>query len=145
MTRRRVAAVALAAVAFLAVSAFVGRWINADGVERGRVEALLEAQARGDAGAMAAELESCARPCRRHLAGLAARLRRPGELRIVRYDSATSHALGSETGPTRVVWTLPGTLPTAQCVTVRRTGDPLSGPRVALLALSAPIPREGAC
>jgi hypothetical protein len=137
--------VGAAIVAFLATSLLVARWLAADGVERGRVERLLTAQGRGDVDAMAREIDRCDGGCRRTLTALAERLRRPGELEIVRYDSRTSRALGARTAPTRVVWTLPGTLPTVQCVSVRRSGDPLSGPRVTLLALSPPIGREAGC
>ena len=143
-TRRRVA-VAVAIVTFLAASAVVARWLQADNAERAKVERLLAAQGRGDAAAMAAELGRCDPGCEQRLARLAARLRRPGELEIVRYDSRTAHALTGQTGPTRVVWQLPGTLPTVQCVEVRRTGSALTGPGVTLLSLSAPIAREAGC
>jgi hypothetical protein len=72
-------------------------------------------------------------------------LRAPGDVTIVRIDSATSHALTSETGQTRVVWITPGRLTTVQCVLVERTGTPLSGQSVTLLDLSAPIGRQAAC
>ena len=141
---RRIA-LALGAVAFIVVSLLVARWLLADGTERSEVEALLRAQARGDAAGMARRLARCDDACRADLDGLARRLQRDGELEIVRYDSRTSHATGPETAPTRVVWTAPGTLPTVQCVLVRRTGTALSGPRVTLLRLSAPIGRQDAC
>ena len=144
MTARRLA-VAAAIVVFLALSALLARWLQADGAERATVERLLTAQARGDAAGMARELDECDAPCRADLERLARRLRRPGELEIVRYDSQTARSLGPATGPTRVVWQLPGTLPTVQCIQVRRTGDPLSGPEVALLGLGPPIDREAAC
>jgi len=147
---RRRLAVALAAVAFLAVAAVLARWLQADSAERAKVERLLTAQGRGDAAAMARELDGCATACRAELERLARRLRRPGaELEIVRYDSDTARALGAASGPTRVVWQLgragSGTLPTVQCIAVRRTGSALTGPRVTLRGLSAPIAREGAC
>jgi hypothetical protein len=132
-------------VAFLAASAVVARWLQADNAERAKVERLLAAQGRGDAAAMARELDGCDAACRTRLERLAERLRRPGELEIVRYDSATAHALTGETGPTRVVWQLPGTLPTVQCIEVRRTGSAVTGPGVTLLSLSAPIEREASC
>ena len=143
-SRRRLALVA-AALAFLLVSAVIGRWLAADGDERAKVERLLEAQARGDAEAMAGELGSCAGRCVEDLRLLAGRLKGPGEVEIVRYDSGTSHATGSETAPTRVVWRLGEGIPKVQCVTVRRKGSVIAGSRVTLLDLSAPIGLEAAC
>ncbi|MDQ3457437.1 MAG: hypothetical protein M3513_18665, partial [Actinomycetota bacterium] len=75
----------------------------------------------------------------------ARRLRSRGELEIARYDSVTAHALGSATGPTRVVWTAPGRLTVVQCVLVRRQGNPVAGTSVTLLRVSAPIGREAGC
>ena len=144
MTARRVA-LAVGVVAFLAVSALLARWLSADGAERAQVERLLAAQARGDAGAMARELGPCDAGCEQRLQRLASRLRRPGELEVVRYDSRTARALGDETGPTRVVWQLPGMLPTVQCIDVRRTGGAIAGMTVTLVSLSAPIDREAPC
>ena len=137
--------IVLGVLAFLAVSGLVARWLAADGDERARIERLLEAQGREDVGAMAGELAHCDAACRARLEEIADRVARPGALEIVRYDSRTARALGPETAPTRVVWQLPGSLTTVQCVLVRRTGTFLSGPRVTLLRLSAPIAREGAC
>ena len=138
-------AIVLGVVAFLAVSALVARWLATDGTERAKIERLLSAQGRGDVGAMAAELDACDATCRTRLGELTDRLARRGALKIVRYDSKTARSLGDKTAFTRVVWQLPGALPTVQCVTVRRTGGVLRGFRVRLLRLSAPIAREGAC
>ena len=144
--RGRTWLVLIAVMLFGAASFFVARWLSTDGVERGKVERLLEAQARGDADAMAREIDSCFSPCRDRLERLARRLRKPGEsLRIARYDSDTSRALGAKDGPTRVVWFLGDDLPTVQCVQVQRKGNPLTGPSVRLLRLSAPIGREAPC
>jgi hypothetical protein len=138
-------ALALAVLAFLAVSALLARWLAADGVERGKVEDLLAAQARGDAGAMARLLDRCDAGCAARLRALTRRLAAPGEVRIVRYDSETARALGASSGPTRVVWTLPGRLTTVQCVQVRRDGNALTGRSITLVRLSAPIGRESGC
>lgn len=144
--RGRTVAVLIGVALFGAMSFLVARWLTTDGVERGKVERLLEAQARGDADAMAREIDSCFAACRDRLGRLARRLARPREkLRIARYDSETSRALGEEEGPTRVVWFLGDGLPTVQCVQVRRRGNPLTGPTVTLLRLSAPIGREAPC
>lgn len=150
MTRRRLvrrAAIAAGVLVFCAVAFFLARWLAVDNGERARVEDLLRAQARGDAAAMARELEDCDdAACRDRLAALARRLRTAGgDVEIVRYDSRTSRALGDETGPTRIVWQAKGRLTTVQCVLVRRTGTVLSGPHVTLLRLSDPIGREASC
>ena len=142
---RRWAAI-LAVALFAATSFLVARWLTTDGVERGKVERLLEAQGKGDVDGMAREIDDCFSPCRERLAKLARRLGKPGaKLRIARYDSDTSRALGKAEGPTRVVWFLGDDLPTVQCIQVQRRGSPLTGPTVTLLRLSAPIGREAPC
>jgi hypothetical protein len=141
----RLISIVLAAVAFLAVSALVARWLTTDNAERDQVTRLLEAQARGDSGAMLDELDACSAACADQVRANARRLRRSGRLQIVAYDSATSHALRARTGPTRVVWKTPQTLTVVQCVRVRRTGSVVGGLSVRLLALSAPRPRTAGC
>ena len=141
----RAALVALAVVAFLAVSALVARWLTTDNAERAKVTRLLQAQARGDARGMLRELEACRGACAERARANARRLRRPGPIQIVAYDSATAHALTTRTGVTRVVWKTPQTLTVVQCVRVRRTGSALRGLTVHLLALSPPIPRTAGC
>ena len=144
--RGRTVAALLAVTLFGAISFLVARWLSTDGVERAKVERLLEAQVRGDVDEMAREIAGCFARCQDRLARLAERLEQPGEeLRIARYDSETSRALGEETGATRVVWFAGDGLPTVQCVAVRRRGNPLTGPTVTLLRLSAPIGREAPC
>ena len=59
----RAVLIALAAVAFLAVSALVARWLTTDNAERAKVTRLLQAQARGDARGMLRELEACRGAC----------------------------------------------------------------------------------
>jgi hypothetical protein len=141
---RRIAVVA-AAVVFLAVAVLIARWLQVDNAERAKIERLLAAQGRGDAAAMARELDGCDGPCQARVRRLAGRLERPGGLEIVRYDSQTARATGSTSGSARVVWRIAPGLPTVQCVGVRREGSALSGARVTLTALSEPIAREGAC
>jgi hypothetical protein len=130
-------------VAFLAVSLLLARFLAVDGVERSRIEALLAAQARGDAREMERLVGRCAGGCE----ALARRLRGRGEtaVEVVRLDSRTARTLGDRTAPTRVVWQLRGGLTTVQCVTVQRSGSVLEGRRVTLRALSAPIGREAPC
>ena len=142
---RRWVVVAAAVVAFLAVSFLLARWLGAENDERNEIVALLEDQARGDAPAMLRRLECPDEACVGQARENARTLRVSGKLTIVRVDSDTSHSLGGDTGPTRVVWISPGRLTTVQCVLVRRSGTPLSGMSVTLLNLSAPIDREAAC
>ena len=69
-----------------------------------------------------------------------------GKAKILSLESPTAYAIDGATGRTRVAWTVLGTLPVVQCVTVRRTGNPLGGIHVALLAIRvAPIENEGSC
>lgn len=141
----RAALIIVAVVAFLGCSFLIARWLNTDSVERGRVVDLLEAQARGDADAVVAQLDCADAACEALARENARRLRTPGDVEIVRYDAPTSHALGSQEAPARVVWQAPGRLPTVQCVLVRRDGTALTGASVTLLRLSAPIGRESSC
>ena len=141
----RLVVIAIAVLIFAAVSAGVARWLTADNAERDKVTELLQAQARGDAAAMLRELDRCGGGCAARVRANAQRLRRAGKLQIARYDSSTSHALGADTGQTRVVWKTPATLTVVQCVTVKRTGNPIRGIDIQLLGISGPIPRESAC
>jgi len=141
----RIALGVLGLIVFLAISALVARWLTVDNAERDQVTSLLQAQARGDASAMVRELSGCTPACVAQARANARRLRRPGSVQIVAYDSATAHALSTRTGLTRVVWKTHQTLTVVQCVRVRRSGSALSGLTVHLLALSAPIPRTAGC
>jgi hypothetical protein len=145
---RRSLALALAAAAFLVVSLLLARWLTTEGRERSEVIALLRAQARGDAGAMLARLDHCASDagCAALQRRNAERLRRPGRLEVLAYDSGTSYALGAARGLTRVAWQVPGRgLPIVQCVEVDRGGSVVAGRSITLRRLSAPIGRESAC
>jgi hypothetical protein len=130
------------------VSVVLGRWLSTENRERDAVLALLRDQARGDAAAMLRRLPGCAGDprCPAVVVDDARRLRRPGEVKILRYDSGTSYALGSATGTTRVVWAvLDRGLPEVQCVVVRRKGSLLTGHSITLRRLSRPIGRESSC
>jgi hypothetical protein len=140
--------VAAGVLLFAAVSFLLARYLNTEVQERGAVFALLQAQARGDAPAMLGRLDGCAAdpPCAATTRRNAARLRRPGEVKILAYDSKTAYALGSERGPTRVAWTvIDRGLPVVQCVDVERAGTVLAGRAIRLRRLSPPIDRQGTC
>lgn len=148
MSLGRALAIAFAVAAFLVVSFAVARWLTQDNRERGAVTDLLRAQASGDATAMLALLDGCARQvaCRTRVERNARELRRIGPVRILRYDSSTARAAGDRTGPTRVAWS--GKVREAvvvQCVTVERRGLALLGADVVLSAIGRPIEAESPC
>jgi len=144
---RRILAIAIAAVAFLLVSAALARVLSANGAERAAIRDLLEAQARGDAAALSAGIDGCERDagCRATAARNAAQLRSAGAVEVVRLDLSTGFSLGGTTGTARVVWKTPKRLTVVQCARVRRGGDLLRGLDVRVLALSRPIDRESSC
>lgn len=140
--------IASAVVAFLAISFAVARWLTQDNRERGAVTDLLRAQARGDVPAMLQQLEGCRSDvaCRTRVESNARALRRPGAVRILRYDSATARALGDESGPTRVAWSNgPDAAIVVQCITVERRAKALLGADVVLSSIGGPIPGDAAC
>ena len=107
---------------------------------------LLQAQARGDAAAVLADLPACrAEPaCAQVTRERTAQLRRPGEVQILNYQPSVQLALTRQTGTGRVAWRAGSAEPVVQCVRVRRDG-PLTGGDVELLAISAPIGGEESC
>jgi hypothetical protein len=145
--RTRVAlAVAFAVFVFLGLSALLARGLSGTGAERAAVVALLRAQARGDAAGMLARLPACRREpaCARVTGERARSLRRPGQVEVLAYAPTTRLALTRTTGTARVAWRAGAALPVVQCVRARRDG-PLTGGGVELLAISAPIARDGSC
>ncbi len=134
---------------FLALSGLLARFLSVENVERDADLALIEAQAKGDVPGMLAKLSGCGeRPsCVAILQGNAAnpRLRRAGAIKILSLKSSTAYSPTGATGMTRLAWTVIGKLPVVQCIEVRRTGNFLTGVKVALLSLSAPIPNEADC
>ena len=146
---RRRGLIALGVVVFLAISVLLARWLQVENVERDADEALIQAQARGDSNAMLEALSGC-RSQPRCVASVRAdaanpRLRRRGSVKILQLVSPTSYSLFGATGQTRLAWTVIGTLPVVQCVTVHRTGNFLTGVKVTLTGLSTPIANEADC
>jgi hypothetical protein len=147
--RRRPAlliAVAFGVFVFLGLSFLLARGLSGTSAERGKVLALLEAQASGDAGAVLARLPACrAEPaCVQLTRARVARLRRPGAVQILNYRPSARLSLTRRTGTGRVAWRAGEGLPVVQCVRVRREG-PLTGGGVELLALSDPVGLESGC
>ena len=134
---------------FFAISGVLARFLSVENAERDADEALIQAQAKGDANAMISQLSGC-RESPSCVAEANARVHnprvvRPGNVKILQLTSRTAYSLTGSTGRTRLAWTVIGTLPVVQCVLVRRTGNFLTGIHVALLSVSAPIPNEGDC
>jgi hypothetical protein len=146
--RRRVL-IGLGIVVFLGISLLLARYLTTEGRERSAINALLAAQARGDAAGMLDRLDGSCRAsarCRSTVAADAGRLRRRGEPKIISLSSGTSYAIGSATGTTRVAWTVVDEgLPVVQCVVVHRGGSALAGRTVTLLRISALIGKEASC
>jgi len=136
-------------LAFLLISGLLARFLSVENAERDAEEALIEAQARGDASGMLDRLSGCrSRPAcvaavRANVAN--PRLRRSGAVKILQLSSSTAYSLTGASGETRLAWTVIGKLPVVQCVGVRRTGNFFTGVSVTLLSLGAPIPNEGDC
>ncbi len=132
-------------VVFLVISGLLARFLAVENVERQDVITLLQAEAAGNPARMLAQLRDCSASCAAIVRSDAAKLRGTGALKILAYQSATSHAIGARTGQARVAWKLGGRLPDVQCVTVRRVGNPVSGITVALLGIGPPIPLTNDC
>ena len=134
-------------LAFVAISVLLARFLSAENVERDKELTLLQAQARGDVGAMLRALHGCnAHPsCVAAVRADAQRLRRQGAVKILSLKSSTAYSLAGANGTTRLAWTVIGRLPVVQCVRVRRTGSFFSGIHVTLISLSTPIANEADC
>ncbi|MGA3360955.1 MAG: hypothetical protein ABSD82_02850 [Solirubrobacteraceae bacterium] len=144
--RSKLLLIACAAIVFLVLSAVLARWLAVDNAERNKVTALIEAEARGDAAAMLAQLHGCDSHCRAIVIADSRRLRRPGRVQILAYQSPTDHALSTATGTTRVAWKSSlQRLPVVQCVEVQRRGNAITGLSVTLLTLSAQIADTADC
>ncbi len=140
--------IALGVIVFLAVSFQLARFLTAENAERAAVFALLEDEARGDAGAVAGRLDGCEGDCAQRVAATVARSRRPGEVKILRLDSAANFTLGERIARSRVAWAADaaaGGAAVVQCITVRRRWSFVSGASVTLLRVSAPLSPEKSC
>jgi hypothetical protein len=139
--------IALAVVLFLAISGLLARFFATENLERDDILAVLRAEVVGDEGGMLSQLSGCAATpkCVAVVKADAASLHRSGSVKILDLTSESDHSLTSATGPTRVAWTVIGHLPTVQCVTVKRTGNFLTGISVSLLSIGKPINSEADC
>jgi hypothetical protein len=133
-------------IVFLAISALLARWLALENVERSAVLSVLKAQARGDVAAMLTHLHDCDSRCRANATADARRLKRPGKVQILAYQSATAYSVTTTVGFTRVAWKSSlGRFPVVQCVKVERKGNAISGISILLLGVSLPIPDTADC
>jgi hypothetical protein len=132
---------------FLVISALLARVFSADGAERTAITSLLEAQASGNANAVAAQIMDCPQSaaCRARAAFNAKALGRPGHVSILTLQSSAGFSLTSTEGTARVAWQIGSSLPIVQCVRVRRAGNALSGLHIHLLEVSKRIKSDTAC
>ncbi|MGI8903250.1 MAG: hypothetical protein ACR2IP_06260 [Solirubrobacteraceae bacterium] len=145
--RRRLVLISIAILAFLVISALLARAFSAEGAESSALSGLIQAQARGDRGAMVARIQGCraSSACQARVALDAAALRRTGPISILQIQLSTGFSLGGTLGTARVAWRAGSSLPVVQCVRVRRAGSVLSGIHVELLELSQRIKSDQDC
>jgi hypothetical protein len=141
--------IAIGVLAFLVISGMLARFLSVENTERDADLALIEAQARGDVHGMVSLISGCSTSpacvAAMKLNAGNPRLLRKGAVKILQLTSPTAYALTGATGKTRLAWTVIGKLPVVQCVGVRRSGNPITGIKITLLSLSAPIPNEADC
>ncbi len=148
MRRSHVLALAAAGVVlFLLVSAILARAFSVDSAERSAITSLVQAEARGDAAAVAGRITGCSAStaCQARVAADAGVLHHPGSVTIIQIQTSSSFSLTSTLGTARVAWSVGGSLPIVQCLRVRHAGNVLSGLRVELLALSKRIASDADC
>ena len=147
--RRRliITSIVLGIVVFIAISLMLARAFNADSAERSAVTDLVTAEARGDIAAAAAQNQDCTSTaaCRARIASNAAAIHRAGGVQVLQLEPSTSFSLGSTLGTARIAFRVGGSLPTVQCIRVRRAGNVVSGLRIELLTVSAPLKGDATC
>jgi hypothetical protein len=146
---KRIVLIAIGVLVFVAISGLLARFLSVENDERDADLALIQAQARGDMNGVLDRLKGCReRPA--CVATVRANVRNPrllrsGSVKILQLSSSTAYSLTGATGKTRLAWTVIGALPVVQCIGVHRTGNALTGIKVTLVSLSAPIPNEADC
>ncbi len=147
--RRRliITSVVLGILVFLAISLMLTRAFNAESAERGAVTDLVKAEARGDVGGAIGQIKDCAQTpaCRAGIGTNVATIHRAGIVQVLQLEPSTSFSLGSTLGNARIAFRVGGSLPTVQCVRVRRAGNVVSGLRIELLGVSRPLKGDATC
>jgi hypothetical protein len=138
--------VVVGGLVFLVVSFLLTRVIAAANDERAAAAALVKDEGEGNASRMSRQIDGCDRSpaCKAHVADLVRRLSGPGRVHILNVK-APGFTLGGRTATTRIAWQTGNANPFVQCIRSRRTGDPLSGYTLRILAISDPIGDESSC
>ena len=148
MTRPvRLALVGVGILVFLAISFVLARILAAGGAERSAVTHLIKAEARGDAQAMIARIDGCARSpqCTNQARRNATSLKRPGDVQVLNYAASVSFSIAGTAGTGRIAWQVPHRSPVVQCARIRRKGNAISGFKIHVLTLTAPIRSDASC
>lgn len=147
MRRLRLVLIALGVLLFLAISALLARAFSVEGAERAAITRLVDAEARGRAGAMIELITGCGGEplCRARASADAAALRRSGRVAVLELNPSAGFSLAATVGTARVAWRAGSSLPVVQCVRVRRSGNVISGVTVQLLEISRRIKSGADC
>jgi hypothetical protein len=139
-SRRLVAILVPVTLLVLVVGFLAARFLTTENRERDAIFALLQREAAGDERGVLDHLHGCDAACAAKVHAFLPKVTGPGTVKIALLSSGTSYSLGTTTGTSRVVWVHGvDSRPIVQCVLVRRSGGPLTGRSVSLLALSAPL------
>jgi hypothetical protein len=148
MRRRNViAAIGLALVLFLVISALLARAFNVGDAENAAITSLVQAEARGDTPEVISLITGC-RPspaCRARAAVNVVALRHPGTVAIAEINPSSTFSITSSEGTARVAWVAGNSLPRVQCLRVRHAGSVLQGFTVQLLTVSRRIASDADC
>jgi hypothetical protein len=147
--RRRyvIAAIALAVVLFLVISALLARAFNVGDAEHAAITSLVQAEARGDTSEVVSLITGCraSAACRARAAANTAALRHPGKVGIAEINPSSTFSITSTEGTARVAWVAGSSLPRVQCLRVRHAGSVLKGFTVQLLTVSRRIASDADC
>jgi hypothetical protein len=144
----RIILILAAVAAFIAISLGVGRVLSAQGAQRNALQGLIAKEASGNALASARLIDNCSpgTACFTHMTKVVGAVGHPGErLELLQIDQGSGFSPGAQTKVARLAWHTGSRLPTVQCAVVETRGSVISGFSIHLLAVSAPIARDGAC
>jgi hypothetical protein len=145
--RAYIAAIAVAIIVFLLISALLARVFSANSAEQSAITSLVKDEAHGDTNAVIGDIAGCeaSQTCRTRASYNSSALKRPGAVSVIQIQPSTSFSIAGTLGTARVAWNVGGSLPIVQCVRVRRTGNAISGLKVELLEVSHRIKSDTAC